>query len=143
MSSYARDECAGGPLLSIRVALVPAFHLGDDVVLLAMDGAGLEAFGAALDQARRQGNWQFERDGRTHHFHVQPGAVAVGLEGDDVHWRLDVTKASEIGDKLAAMRSSAAPSHHYVDIDTPTGTLVLSLDEYVGADRFGNPAHPF
>ena len=27
MSSYARDECAGGPLLSIRVALVPAFHL--------------------------------------------------------------------------------------------------------------------
>ena len=54
MSSYARDECAGGPLLSIRVALVPAFHLGDDVVLLAMDGAGLEAFGAALDQARRQ-----------------------------------------------------------------------------------------
>ena len=84
------------------------------------------------------------RDRRIHHFRVQPGAAAVGLEADEVHhWRLDVTKASEIGDKLAAMRSSDAPSHHYVDIDTPTGTLVLSLDEYVGADRFGNPVHPF
>lgn len=133
----------GGRLMSIRVSLVPAFHFGDDVMLLAMDGAGLDAFGSALDQARRHGNWRFERDGRIHRFRVQPGAAAVGLEGDEVHWRLDVTKVSEMSDKLSAMRSTGAPSHHYVDIDTPTGTLVLSLDEYVGADRFGNPVHPF
>jgi hypothetical protein len=48
-------------------------------------------------------------------------------------WRLPEEKASEILDMLAGLKASKVPSHQYVDIDSPAETLILSVDEYLGA----------
>lgn len=114
----------------IRVEYLPGFHFGDDVVLVALDGAGRDAFVAALDEADRRGDWRVELNERTHRFRVEAEAADVGLHSDHTEWRLDHTVIADMVDKLAAMKQAGGPSHHYVDIAGPAGTLVLSLDEY-------------
>ena len=116
----------------LRVEYMSAFHFGDDVVLVALDGAGLDAFVVALDEADHRGDWRVELDERTHLLRVEAGAADVGLHDDRVEWRLDRAIIVDMVDKLAAMRQAGGPSHHYVDIAEPVGTLVLSLDEYPG-----------
>jgi hypothetical protein len=114
----------------IRAELAPEFK-GEDVVLLAMDGAGVATFLAALRDAQQRGTSQLEHDGVTHQFVLQAGAADVELEEDRVVWRLDHSKAAEIVEDLTAMSDDDRPAHNYVDISTPTNTLVLSRDEYV------------
>jgi hypothetical protein len=115
----------------IRVGFVPEFDWGDDVVLLAMDSAGVDTFLATLNHAAQQGSSRLDHGGLIHEFFIEPGAAAdIELHDDRVVWRLDHTKAAEIIEKLAALR--AGRGHHYVDdMSTPTETLVLSRDEYV------------
>jgi len=72
-----------------------------------------------------------EHDGVTHQFVLQAGAADIELGEHRVVWRLDHAKAVEIVAHLTAMSSNDGPGHHYVDIATPTNTLVLSSDEYV------------
>jgi hypothetical protein len=115
----------------IRVELLPDFTWGDDVVLVAMDGAGVDALLDALTNAVRLGPSRLEHDGVTHEFVMQVGAADIDLGENRVVWRLDRTKASEIMDDLTAIRDGDGPGHNYVDISTPTKTLVLSRDEYV------------
>jgi hypothetical protein len=50
---------------------------------------------------------------------------------DAVDMGLDRAKAVEIVEDLTVMRDSDGPGHNYVDISSPTKTLVLSRDEYV------------
>jgi len=114
----------------IRVEYLPGFHFGDDVVLVALDTAGLETFVAALDEADRRGAWRVEINERDHWFRVEAEAADVGLHDDHVEWRLDHSVIADMVDKLAAMKQAGGPSHHYVDIAGPAGTLVLSLNEY-------------
>ena len=114
----------------IRVELLPDFMWGDDVVLLAMDGAGVATFADALNDAVRLGLSQLEHGGVMHEFVMQTGAADIEMGEDRVVWRLDRTKAVEIVDDLTAIRDADGPSHNYVDISTPTTTLVLSRDEY-------------
>ena len=114
----------------IRVELAPEFR-GEDVVLLAMDGAGVTTFVTALRDAEQRGASQLEHNGVTHQFVIQEGAADIELGEDRVVWRLDHAKAVEIVKDLAVMSSSDRPGHNYVEISTPTNTLVLSRDEYV------------
>lgn len=114
----------------IRVTHLANFHLGEDAVLLAVDTAGLDALSAALEQVRKHGAWRLDDQEHAHHFRVQAGAADLGLHDDRIEWQLDPAKITEMADKLAAMRTSAGPCHHYVDISTPADTLVLSLGEY-------------
>jgi hypothetical protein len=116
----------------IRAELLPDFMWGDDVVLLAMDGAGVATFLGALSEAEQRGASQLEHDGTTHQFVMQAGAADVELGENRVVWRLDHAKAVEIVEDLTVMRDSGGPGHNYVDISAPTNTLVLSRDEYVG-----------
>jgi hypothetical protein len=115
----------------IRVELLPDFMWGDDVVLLAMDGAGVATFVTALRDAEQRGSSQLEHDGVTHKFVIQPGAADIELGANNVVWRLDHDRAAEIVEDLTVMTSGDRPSHHYVEISSPTNTLVLSRDEYV------------
>ena len=101
------------------------------MVLLAMDGAGLNTFITALGDAEQRGSSQLEHDGVTHQFVMQVGAADIELGENRVVWRLDHAKAVEIVEDLAVMRNNDRPGHNYVDISTPTNTLVLSRDEYV------------
>lgn len=62
---------------------------GEDVVLLAVDAAGLETFLAALTQAEQQGSARLDHDGTIHDFRIEPGAADIELHDDRVVWRLD------------------------------------------------------
>jgi len=115
----------------IRVEFAPEFMFGDDVVLLAMDGAGIAILVAALRKAERQGASQLQVGDVTHEFVLKPGEADVDLDGARVVWRLDSAKAVEIIDNLDILSSRDQPGHQYVDISKPAETLVLSRDEYV------------
>jgi len=114
----------------IRAELAPEFR-GEDVVLLAMDGAGVTTFLTALRGAEQRGGSQLEHDGITHQFVIQAGAADIELGENRVVWLLDHAKAVEIVEDLTVMSNNDRPGHNYVDISTPTNTLVLSRDEYV------------
>jgi len=115
----------------IRIELAEEFMLGDDVVLLAMDGEGVTYFASALRSAQQHGSWELECNGFRHNFLIEAGQAAVELDGPRVVWRLDQSKAGELVDALNALADGGRPSHQYVDISKPTDTLVLSRDEYV------------
>ena len=114
----------------IRAELAPEFR-GEDVVLLAMDGAGVTTFLTALRGAEQRGVSQLEHDGITHQFVIQAGAADIELGENRIVWLLDHAKAVEIVEDLTVMSNNDRPGHNYVDISTPTNTLVLSRDEYV------------
>lgn len=116
----------------IRLELAPEFR-GEDVVLLAMDGAGVDTFLTALIDAERRGASQLQHDGVSHQFVILAGGADIELGGNRVVWRLDHAKATEIVDALTAMSDDDRPGHNYVEICTPTHTLVLSRDEYVAS----------
>jgi hypothetical protein len=112
----------------IWVELAEDFR-GGDVVLLAADGPGLDTFAAALREAERRGSSRLEHDGVRHV--VRVGAAEVDLGDHEVCWQLDHAKAMEIIEYLASMSDGDRPCHQYVDISSPTDTLVLSRDEYL------------
>lgn len=109
---------------------LPEFHFGQDAVLLAMDTAGVDALTVALNHALTHGDGRLENHRQAHHFLARAGAAHLGLHDECIEWRLDPTKIIEMTDKLAAMKNTAGPAHHYVDISTPADTLILSVDEY-------------
>ncbi len=115
----------------IRVKHVPEFN-DADVVLLAVDGAGLSTLLATMIEAQRHGSSRLQRRGRVHDFVIESGAADIELSDDQVVWRLDHVKAAEIIEKLQALGSSGRSGHHYVDdMSSPAATLVLSRDEYL------------
>jgi hypothetical protein len=118
----------------IRVNFLPEFYLGDDAVLLTMDGDGVEKFKAAVDQVRSEHSLHLHHDGIEREFHIEPGAARVELSPGRVVWRLDHTKAAEIADDLAALSvprdGGKTAGHFYVEITSPAETLVISRDEY-------------
>ncbi|OMC03318.1 hypothetical protein A5733_24750 [Mycobacterium sp. NS-7484] len=112
----------------IHVQFLPEFMLGDDVVMLAMDTAGAAVIHAALNDAVQHGRSRLEHDGVIHEFRIQSGAADIEQVEGRIEWLLDRAAAVEILDDLATPADH--PGHQYVDIHTPTSTLVLSYDEY-------------
>ena len=114
----------------IRIGQAPEFK-GEDVVLLAMDSAGVSTLLTALRDAEQRGSSQLEHDGATYLFVIQPGAADVELGDNRVVWRVDHAKTAEIVEHLTALSSNDQPGHSYVEISRPSNTLVLSRDEYI------------
>jgi ATPase subunit of ABC transporter with duplicated ATPase domains len=79
----------------IRVLLAPEFR-GEDVALLAMNGAGVTTFVTALRDAEQRGSSELEHDEVTHQLVIQAGAADIELGEDRVVWRLARAKAVEI-----------------------------------------------
>jgi hypothetical protein len=120
----------------IRVNFLPEFYYGDDAVLLTLDGGGVDEFKNALSYAERRGSSRMEHDGVTHEFRIEPGTADIELEPTHMVWRLDHAKAVEIIEDLAVLSDNGSvgrptSGHFYVDMFTPTETLVVSRDEYV------------
>ncbi len=115
----------------IRLELARNFLLGDEVVLLAMDGAGVAAVAEAVKDAELHGASELEHPALTHEFVVQPGDSTILIDGSHALWRLSPQVAREIAECLDALSEADKPGHHYVDISAPTDTLVLSRDEYL------------
>ncbi|WP_101948028.1 hypothetical protein [Mycobacterium sp. 3519A] len=114
----------------IRAELASEFR-GEAVVLLAMDGTGVSTFLTALKTAEQQGAFELEHGGITHQFVIQDDSADVELRDERMVWRLNQIKAAEIIDDLTVLNNNDGPCHDYVDISSPTDTLVLSRDEYV------------
>ncbi|MBB3750389.1 hypothetical protein FHT44_002850 [Mycolicibacterium sp. BK634] len=118
----------------VRVNFLPEFYLGDDAVLLTLDGDGVEIFKSAVGQARSNRSAQLLHDGITQEFRIEPGASSIALTPERVVWRLDDAKAAEIADDLAVLSApcdrSKTAGHVYVDMTSPAETLVISRDEY-------------
>lgn len=124
----------------IRAEFAPAFYYGDDVVLLAMDRAGVNEFARELQSAEAHGSAELEHNGTTHQIVIVQHQADIQLEDTLVVWRLDPDKAREI---LSYLRDLSAgegqqPCHQYVDIRKPADMLILSRDEYV--DRVARPS---
>lgn len=115
----------------VRLELARNFMLGDDVVLLAMDGAGVAAIAAAVKDAELHGASELEHPAMTQEFVVQPGDSTILIDSSRALWRLSPQAAREIAECLDALSEADRPGHHYVDISAPSDTLVLSRDEYV------------
>jgi hypothetical protein len=92
----------------IRAELAPEFR-GEDVVLLAMDGAGVTTFLNALSEAEQRGASQLEHDGVTHQFVIEAGTADIELGGSRVVWHLDHAKAAEIVEDLTVMSNKRSP----------------------------------
>lgn len=73
----------------IGVRYTAEFHLGDDVVVLAMDSAGIPLFRTALTDALRRGSAELRHDGITHEFQLRAGAADIELSTDHVRWLPD------------------------------------------------------
>ncbi len=97
----------------IRVEFAPGFR-GEDVVLLAMDAAGVVTFAAALKDAAVRGTSQLQHGGVTHEFLIQADAADIKLGDISVVWRLDPVKAVEIIEDLEELSGGDRPGHHYV-----------------------------
>ena len=116
----------------IRLKLVHEFKWDEAVVLLAADGAGLDALSAALTEAQQRGFSRLQGRRRIHEFVVQGGAGNLEIGSDRVLWRLADAKAAEILQGVEVLRDGGAPGLVYVDdMISPAPTLVLSLDEYL------------
>ena len=115
---------------NIRVELAPEFMFGDDVVLLAMDGVGLDLVLKLMQEAVSTGRSRLEHQGVSHAVEIGATESSVELTDTSNIWRLSAVTAHEIISYLTALRNSNRPGHQYVDISQPTDTLVLSLDEY-------------
>ena len=106
---------------------------GAPTVLLAFDRESLGQLRSLLHRAADfPGRWTMRRIAGTRFAAVvEPGAATIAFRRDDVALRLPVPKLAEVLDKLEALDTSTRPGHHYVDIDEPCDTLMLSMDEYI------------
>ncbi|WP_445169281.1 hypothetical protein ACTXG7_08145 [Mycolicibacterium sp. Dal123E01] len=118
----------------VRVNFLPEFYLGDDALLLTLDGDGAELFKSAVEEARINRSARLLHSGVAHEFRIELGASRVELTPERVVWRLDDAKAAEIAEDLATLSAShderKAAGHFYVDMTSPAETLVISRDEY-------------
>ncbi|WP_142304866.1 hypothetical protein [Mycobacterium avium] len=117
----------------VRVALLDAFHYGDDAVLVAMNPAGLDTLTSALHEALTRQVSRRNFGGRAHTLQCHAGSNDIYLRDnhdDQVLWRLNPTTMGEMIVKLDGMKGHGL-CHNYVDITTPASTLVLSVDEYL------------
>lgn len=111
----------------IRVVLLPNFHLGEDALLVAADPSGIEELETGLTQAGSSapGALSIPLGSQNHTFIVHAAEDRIELGKEKVIWRLSESKRKELVEKLAAIRSSPRPAHHYVDITGPTTILIL------------------
>ena len=124
-------RCLDHLMSIIRVNFLPEFDYGDDAVLLTMDGAGVDIFRAALNDAIESGSSRLDHDGVTHIFQIRASAADIDLEKTRVVWQLDLATARELELDLDVLSNEGGAGHNYVDMSTPAPTLVVSRDEYV------------
>ena len=117
-------------MTKIQIELVSAFK-GEPVVLVAMDRDGLDVVRESLAFSQAGELPTVVVGAVTIGFSAEPSSSSIDIRPSKVTLQLAPRKIDEIIEKLDAMRASPAPCHHYVDIDAPTGTLVLAKDEYL------------
>ena len=103
----------------------------NDVVLLAMDDAGLFEVLKAIREAMSSGGPSYLQGALRHELRIEAGRSDLLLTESGVTWCFSEPKYAEVVSKLEAMVAFGRASHQYVDIAAPVPTLVLSVNEYV------------
>jgi hypothetical protein len=114
---------------------------GDKVILLSLDRDGLKALLLFLDSISdtRDGIFVLPPSKEEYRIEINEKEEKIIFQGNVIVWKITQEKLTEITNKLRAMEQNPAPCHHYVDIDGPTDTLVLSVEEGVaGEDNVKN-----
>jgi len=133
----ATAKSKGGDMAIFRVGFFPDFDLGNDVVLVGADRDGMSEFRSALRSAHDYGDATFELHGVQHRVTRETGAADVEFGWQTVHWRFDETRLTETLGLIEPLIDSQTPGHNYLDeLNSPAGTLVLSVDEYVTGGPF-------
>jgi len=114
----------------IQIELVSEFK-GEPVVLVAMDGDGLDVVRGSLALSKVGQLQTIVVGAITIAFSTEASSSSIDIRPSKVTLQLAPRKIDEIIEKLDAMRASPGPCHHYVGIDAPTETLVLAKDEYL------------
>lgn len=112
-----------------KFRITPSSYFGDEATLVSADRDGLRLFVSALRSARDIGDSTFASEGVQYRIERHHGAANLDLEQSPALWRLDSEKIAEIIDLTEPLIASNTAGHQYVDIDSPTSTLVVSLDE--------------
>lgn len=116
----------------IRIEIAKEFK-GQDVVLVAMDRAGVSALRTAIERAMkvRSSPTEVQRDERgVTYLAIHDGPSTLEIKDNAVHLRISPNLVDELHEKMKALEAAPVPSHHYLDLDAPVRTMVLSMDEY-------------
>jgi|WetSurMetagenome_2_1015567.scaffolds.fasta_scaffold761826_2 hypothetical protein len=105
---------------------------GEDVILVSFNKEGLNDIEDALLRLKNIHSVFFgESSSKTkYEFITDDSRDELVLSSECIQWLITKQKRDEILDKITAMKIASFPCHHYIDIQHPTNTLVLSLDEY-------------
>ncbi|OMC51967.1 hypothetical protein A5742_17705 [Mycolicibacterium fortuitum] len=107
----------------------PSSYFGDEATVATGDRDGLRLFVDTLRSALSGDEAGFDCDGIRYRIARRSGAAELAQGNGTVVFRLDGAKISEVADLTGALIASNTAGHHYVDIDSPTSTLVISVDE--------------
>lgn len=116
----------------------PFEDIGVPAILVNADRDGMRMFQTAIRSAHEDGAATFEFEAIKHYIVRQDGAADIELGSQTVVWRFDDAKLVEMLNLIEPLVNIKKPAHQYVDdLNSPVETLVLSVDEYIGAAPFG------
>ena len=128
----------------VRVNYLPEFYLGDDAVLLTLDGGGVDTMKAAVVEARNNRSARVLHDGVVQEFYIEPGAATVELTPARVVWRFDDAKAAEIANDLASLsapRRNGTTAGHFLTITSALlhRTPIRFIRAFTGTAKVSSP----
>lgn len=109
--------------------ITPSSYFGDEAILVTADRDGLRLFVSTLQAARSTGDATFDSEGVQYRIKRESGAADLEVGDSTVVCRFDDAKITEIIDLSEPLIASNTAGHQYVDIETPTATLIISVDE--------------
>ncbi|MBF9317639.1 hypothetical protein [Mycobacteroides chelonae] len=111
--------------------LGPSSYFGDPATLVEGDQEGMRLFACALQSARDNGHAIFEGEGGIRHrIEERNGAATITLGQYGAVWQLDSSKLDELLALVDPLTADRTSGHQYLDIKSPTETLVISVKEF-------------
>ena len=129
-------------MATFRVGYFSDFDAGDAVVLIGADRDGMRIFKSAVRSAHDDGAASFDLNETKHRVVRQDGAADIELEPQNVVWRFDDAKLTEMLRLIEPLIDIEKPAHNYLDdLNNPAETLILSVDEYTRGGPFAKAPH--
>ncbi len=88
-------------------------------------------FTSALRSALEVDHAAFDSEGTRHQIVQQSAAADIEIGKQAVVWRFDNAKLGELIDLTESLIAVGTPGHQYADINSPTLTLIVSVNEHV------------
>ncbi|MBP7264000.1 MAG: hypothetical protein KBB32_07485 [Spirochaetia bacterium] len=112
----------------IRVELLDEFK-GDSVILVVLNSPGLILLQSTIAFLDNEGKAEVAAGGKLIALSIST-VDEVFFDKDRTNWEITEKTKRVLTDQLASMASFGAPCHHYLDIERPVTSIILSLNEY-------------